>query len=124
MYDLLIIGGGPAGVAGAIYAARKKMKTVLVTEGFGGQSLVSADVQNWIGLKSVSGFYLAKMMEEHVRAQEGLEVIEGDLVEKVEKRTDGFLAQTKEGKKFEAKTILVTAGSRRRKLGVPGEKEF
>src|SRR3989344_1487256 len=124
MYDLLIIGGGPAGVAGAIYAARKKIKTVLVTEGFGGQSLVSADVQNWIGTKSVSGFELAKMMEDHVRAQEDLEVIDGDLVVGVEKIPKGFKAKTQKGKQFEAKTILVTSGSRRRKLGVPGEKEF
>ena len=69
MYDLIIIGGGPGGVAAGIYAARKKMKTALVTDTFGGQSLVSSSIENWIGTKSISGFDLAKNLEEHLRAQ-------------------------------------------------------
>ena len=60
MYDLIIIGGGPAGVSAGIYAARKKIKTLLVADSFGGQSLVSADIQNWIGEPSISGFDLAQ----------------------------------------------------------------
>src|SRR5437868_3437825 len=81
MYDLIIIGGGPAGVAAGVYAARKKMKTALVADTFGGQSAISTDIQNWIGTKSISGFDLAKSLEEHVRAQDGsIEIIDGDLV--------------------------------------------
>ena len=64
MYDLVIIGGGPAGVAAGVYAARKKIKVALVAESFGGQSLVSADVQNWIGTKSISGLDLGKALIE------------------------------------------------------------
>ncbi len=123
MYDLIIIGGGPGGVAAGIYAARKKIKTLLVTETFGGQSLVSADIQNWIGTKSISGFDLAKSLEDHLKAQEGIEIIEGDLVDFVSKKNSGFEIKTKAGKSFETKYILVASGSRRRKLGVPGEAE-
>ena len=131
MFDLIIIGGGPAGVAAGVYAARKKIKTLLIAEAFGGQSLVSNDIQNWIGAKSISGFDLAKNFEEHLRAQEGIEIVDGDLVTEVEKVSDvrlregqGFRVKTKNGKSFETKYVLVTSGSRRRKLGAPGEKEF
>lgn len=124
MFDLIIIGGGPGGVAAGVYAARKKIKTVLITDTFGGQSLVSADVQNWIGTKSVSGFDLGKMLEDHLRAQEGIEIVDGDLAVGVEKKPEGFVVKTEGGKNFETKYLLITSGSRRRKLGVPGEKEF
>jgi len=123
-YDLIIIGGGPAGVAAGVYAARKKIKTLLITENFGGQSIVSADIQNWIGIKSISGMELAKNLEEHLRAQEGIEITEGELTAKVSKIDDGFQVETKSGKSFDTKTVLVTSGSRRRRLGVPGEDKF
>lgn len=125
MYDLIIIGGGPAAVAAGVYAARKKIKLLVIAgkDGFGGQSLVSADVQNWIGTQSVSGSELGKMLEDHLRSQEGTEVLE-DFVIKVEKINGGFEVETQDEKKFNTKTVLVTTGSRRKKLGVPGEKEF
>ncbi len=121
MHDLVIVGGGPAGVAAGIYAARKKMKTILVAETFGGQSFVSADVQNWIGTKSVSGFDFAKMLEDHLRAQEDIEIVDGALVVKVEKEGSLFKVMTNTGKEFETKILLVTSGSRRKKLNIPGE---
>ncbi len=128
MYDLVIIGGGPAGVAAGVYAARKKMKTVLVTDAFGGQSVVSAAVENWIGEKSISGYDLAQKMEAHLRAQEGIEIDDGDLVTGVElpqgTQLPSFIVRTKKSKVFETRAILLVSGSRRRKLGVPGEKEF
>lgn len=124
MYELIIIGGGPAGVAAGIYGARKKIKTLLIADSFGGQSLVSADVRNWIGTKSVSGYDLGKMLEEHLRDQEDIDIMGDDTVEKIEKRPSGFTLQTKKGKSFETKYALIASGSRRKKLGVPGEKEF
>jgi alkyl hydroperoxide reductase subunit F len=125
MYDLIIIGGGPGGVAAGIYAARKKMKTALVTDSFGGQSLVSNGIENWIGIKSISGFDLAKSLEEHLRAQAGIDIMDGDLVSGVAKRDDGtFLVTTKNGKSLETKYILLTSGSRRKRLGVSGEDQF
>ena len=124
MYGLIIIGGGPAGVAAGIYAARKKIKTLLIAESFGGQSLTSADVQNWIGTKSVSGYDLARMLEDHLKAQGDIEILEGALATKIEKMGKGFKVTTSDGKTFETITILMTSGSSRKKLGVPGEKEL
>ena len=121
---MVIVGGGPAAVAAGIYAARKRMKAVLITESLGGQSLVSASIENWIGTKSVSGFEFAKMLEEHLRAQEDIEIVEGDLVTVVQKQGGGFRVATRSGKTFETKTLFVGSGSRRRKLGIPGEKEM
>ncbi len=130
IYDLIIIGGGPAGVAAGVYAARKKIKTVLVTDSFGGQSLVSADIQNWIGAKSISGFDLAKSLEEHLKAQEDIEIIEGDkvasilLTEDAKETRPTFKVTTESGKTLETKTVLVATGSRYKRLGIPGEDKF
>jgi alkyl hydroperoxide reductase subunit F len=124
MHDLVIIGGGPAGVAAGVYAARKKIKTLLIAESFGGQSLVSADVQNWIGTKSISGFDLAQNLEQHLKAQEDIEILEGDLASGIEKTADGFVVKTRDGKSFDTKYVFLASGSRRRRLGVPGEDKF
>ncbi|MDO8554996.1 MAG: FAD-dependent oxidoreductase [bacterium] len=123
-YDLIIVGGGPAGISAGVYAARKKIKFLLATETLGGQSAVASEIQNWIGIKSISGFELAKKMEEHLMAHEGIEVEEGYSAEKVEKTKNGFIVVLKNGKSFETKTILATTGGRRRRLGVTGEKDF
>lgn len=111
-------------MAAGVYAARKKIKTLLITDSFGGQSLVSADVQNWIGTKSVSGFDLGKMLEGHLRAQEDMEIVEGESVSGVKEAKEGIRVETASGKSYEAKFILVALGSRRRKLGIPGEREL
>lgn len=121
MYDLIIIGGGPAGAAAGVYAGRKRLKTALITESFGGQSIVSDDIQNWIGIKSISGFELAKNLEEHVRAQETVEIISGDKVNAVKEISGGYEVATDTGKSLSAKALIITSGGRRRKLGVPGE---
>lgn len=148
MYDLIIIGGGPAGIAGGIYAARKKIKTLLITDTFGGQSLPASDIQNYVGIKSISGLELAQKLEEHLRAQSEIDIVDSDLVIKIEKnppggrggfsarggpqpkadesrtQASGWKIKTKKGKTFESKTILVASGSRRKKLNIPGEAEF
>lgn len=124
MYDLTIVGGGPGGVAAGVYAARKKIKTLLITDSFGGQSAISGDVQNWIGTKSISGYELAKALEEHLRAQEDIDIVDDDLVTGVQKEDGAFSVATRNGKTYKTKYILLASGSRRKKLGVPGEKEF
>lgn len=108
-----------------VYVARKKLKTLLLTEEFGGQSIVSADVQNWIGTKSLSGIDLAKNLEAHVRNYpEEVEIKMPELASKVTKSEDGFTVETDKGGAYQAKSIIVASGARRRKLGIPGEKEF
>ena len=67
MYDLAIIGGGPAGVAAGVYAARKRLKTIFIAEAIGGQSVDSVGIENWIGTEKISGLDLAKSLEKHLR---------------------------------------------------------
>ena len=124
MFDLIIVGGGPAAVAAGVYAARKKIKTLLITDSFGGQSLVSSDVQNWIGDKSITGLELAQKLEEHLRAQDDIEIIDNDRVNLVEKKEASFKVGTKNGKFYETKTLLIASGSRRKRLGVSGEDKL
>lgn len=124
IYDLIIIGGGPAGAAAAVYTARKKLKAVIITDNFGGQSIVSDDIQNWIGEARISGVELAKKFETHIRAQIGIEIFTGDKVSQITKTESVFEISTESGKKMEANAILIAAGARRRKLNVPGEENF
>lgn len=126
VFDLAIIGGGPAGVAAGVYAARKRLKTIFITESFGGQSIESAGIENWIGTKSIPGPDFGLMLQEHLRAYTGefVEILLGDKVNKVEKLDKGFKVHTEAGKEYNSKTVLVATGSTRRKLEIPGAKEF
>lgn len=125
-YELLIIGGGPGGVSAGVYAARKRIKTALVTESFGGQSIESEGIQNWIGTINISGLDLAKAMEAHLRAyaKDVVDIMPGKRVRSLEKNGDNFKATMETGEEIIAKTVLVTAGSTRRKLDIPGSREF
>ena len=125
MFDLAILGGGPAGCAAGVYAARKQLNTILITESFGGQSIVSQGIENWIGDQVIPGLELAKKLENHVKKYAGDEFMiqEGVRITNVEKIDGGFKVITTNGK-FEAKTVLVTTGSHRRKITVPGADEF
>ncbi len=124
MYDLIIIGGGPAGAAAGVYAARKKLKTLIITESWGGQSMVSSSIENWIGTVSISGFELAQALERHVRAQEGIEIAPPDKVSEVGEIPGGYEVKTEKGTVYQTKTLIVASGGRRRRLGVPGEDKF
>ncbi len=123
-YDVVIIGGGPAAAAAGVYVARKQMKAVVITESIGGQSIVSADIQNWIGTPSISGYDLAKNLEAHLRAQPNLEIRMPERVVKVEKENGDFLVETDKGKTYKARAVIVASGARRRRLNVPGEDKF
>lgn len=125
MYDLAIIGGGPAGVAAGIYGSRKKLKTVFIAESFGGQSAAASEIQNWIGTISISGKELAENLEGHLKAyaDDSVEIKDGEKAELVEEISNGFLVKTDVGE-YKTKTVLVASGSHRRKLDIPGAKEF
>lgn len=131
LYDLIIIGGGPAGTAAAVYAARKQLKTLLITESFGGQSIVSADIQNWIGEPHISGFDLAKKFEDQVRSFSEVEIKMPEKAVAVRKincsngsRSCDFEVKTDQNNQYQGKAIILTAGARRRRLGIPGEDKF
>lgn len=126
MYDLLIIGGGPAGAAAGVYAARKRVRSVLVTKDWGGQSTVSPDVQNWIGTPHISGVDIASALKKHVEtyAEDVLEVADADVVSALKEVKGGFEATTESGKTLQARTVLVCSGSHRRKLPVEGAQRL
>lgn len=125
MFELCIIGGGPAGVSAGIYAARKHLKTIFITESFGGQSTESVGIENWIGTKKISGLDFGKILEEHLRAHASdiLEIRSGERVTAISKDGDEFKITTDKGS-YSAQTVLITTGSTRKKLEVLGAKEF
>lgn len=126
MYDLIIIGGGPAGSAAAVYAARKRLKAAIITSDFGGQSVVSEDIQNWIGTPHISGSDLAKGLEAHVMeyASDALDIKKGAKATEVTKEGDNFKVSLDNDEVLESRAVLITTGSERRKLTVPGAEEF
>lgn len=125
IFELAILGGGPAGAAAGVYAARKELDSILITEEFGGQSTDSPDIQNWIGTPSISGDGFREVLKEHVTsyAGESLKIEEGTRVEEVRKTDDYFEIETTK-QSHKAKTVLVATGAHRRKLDIPGAKEF
>lgn len=125
LYDLCVIGGGPAGVAAGIYSARKKIKTVFVTETFKGQSVVSDNIQNWIGTVSISGEELATNLEKHLKAYAGniVDIKEKEIVTELTKVGEVFNVKTNKSE-YKAKTVLIASGSIRRKLKAEGAEKF
>lgn len=131
IYDLAIIGGGPAGAAAAIYAARKRLQTVMIVRDWFGQSSVSDKIENWIGTIAIPGMDLAKSLESHAKAY-GKDIIEFKEnetctnIEKIEGESQSgtFFKITTSKSSYEAKTVLVATGSGRKKLEVPGAQEY
>ncbi len=125
IYDLAILGGGPAGAAAAVYAARKRLKSVLITKDWLGQSYSSEGIENWIGTIKISGLDLSKSLEAHAKAYADgiIDFREGELAGLVTRTTEGFTVKTDKGS-YSARAILVATGSSRRKLDVPGAAEY
>lgn len=123
IYDLIIIGGGPAGVSAGVYAARKKLKTLLITPEFGGQSIVSEGIENWIGTVKISGNDLAKSFKEHLLAyaNDSVTILEEHVSDI--KKNENFSVFADSGE-YNSKALLIATGSTRRKLEIPGAEEF
>lgn len=123
MYDIIVVGGGPAGLTAAIYGLRAG-KTVLVIEknGFGGQIAFSPKVENIPGTKVISGAAFAEDLTEQAMAL-GADV-ELEKVVKVEKTTDGFSVLTEEEGAYRGKSVILAVGVKHRTLGLPGEDEL
>lgn len=123
IYDIIIIGGGPAGITAGIYCVRQKMSLLLITKEFGGQmARKTVEIENYTGFPKISGLDLIKKFKEHMD-DKGVKVEMGEVV-KVEKNKDIFSVFTKEGKEFQSKTIIVATGAKPKELNVLGEKEF
>lgn len=125
MYDLAIIGGGPAGVAAGVYASRKRLKTIFITKDWQSQSTVSEGIENWIGTVKIEGQAFAQALEGHLRAYASdiVDIKIGEYCTNIAKAEGGFEVST-EGKAYKAKTVLITTGSSRRKLDIPGADRY
>ncbi|MBW3022762.1 FAD-dependent oxidoreductase [Candidatus Woesearchaeota archaeon] len=122
MYDLIIIGAGPGGLAAAVYAARQKINFCVISKDIGGQTKWSSDVENYLGFHLVSGEQLTQKFEEHIK-EYNIEMKEGESVNEIQKTNGTFNIATDKGE-YETKTILIVSGKKPRKLNVPGEEEF
>lgn len=123
LYDVIIVGGGPAGLSAAIYAARKVLKTVFISKDIGGQVTWTYDVDNYLGFSQIDAAGLIAKFEEHVTKYDveklvGLEVTAVEIAGKTKKII------TKEGNTFIGTTLIIATGKRHKLLDVPGEKEF
>ena len=123
MYDLIIIGGGPAGITAGIYAARKKLNTFLITKEWGGQITEANEIENWPGVKTISGVNLMNQMVEHLKSFE-IEIEEGAEVINLEKADEGFVVRDNKDKEHKTKTVIIATGKIPRSLNIPGEEEF
>ncbi len=125
MFDLAIIGGGPGGVAAGVYASRKRLKTVFITDSWGGQSIVSPSIENWIGTVAIPGEKLAEDLKKHLEAyaSDVVHIKAGEKATNIEKIDGGFRVTT-DKESYETKTVLITTGSTRRKLEIPGADTF
>ncbi len=121
-YDLIIIGAGPAGITASVYAARKKIDTLVVTKDIGGQAARSGDIQNYTGYQFISGPELAEKFEEHMRKFD-FDIRENEEVIKLAADRNNFSVKTDKDS-YRAKTVIVASGKKSRELGVPGEKDF
>lgn len=122
MYDLIIIGAGPAGITAAVYAARKKMKSLVVSKDIGGQAAWSGDIENYTGYQFITGPELAAKFEEHMRKYD-IELKENEGAIGLKKEGDIITVTTDKGN-YEARSVIIASGKRTRELNVPGEKEF
>ena len=122
MKDLIIIGGGPAGCSAAIYATRRYLDTLLITDDFTGQLGLSSTVENYLGFKNISGLDLAKKFKDHLLDYD-IEINSFEKVREIKKQNNSFLVITDEGE-YESRTLLLCMGASPRKLNVINEEKF
>ncbi|HDP69574.1 MAG TPA: thioredoxin-disulfide reductase [Actinobacteria bacterium] len=122
MFDLIIIGGGPAGMTAGVYAGRKMLKTLMLTESIGGKVSWSMWVENYLGYQYIPGAELVEKFKEHL---ENFNIErEFSHVVGLSKIDGGFVVNTKEGENYEGKAIIIATGRTQRKLSIPGEDIF
>ncbi len=123
MYELIIIGGGPAGMTAAVYAARKKIKTLLISIDLGGQPLYTSGIENYMGYQYIEGHELMQRFEEQMR-QFPIDQKIGDGVTSLSLLEKGFEVKTDKGDVYHGKAVIIATGKRPRPLNVPGEERL
>jgi thioredoxin-disulfide reductase len=121
MYDVIIVGAGPAGLTAAIYTSRRELKSLVLTKDLSDQVMSTSHIENYPGFKGIDGLTLMQEMEKHVKSF-GVEVIYEEVVKIIPKK-NFFIVKTEE-KSYEGKTVILAFGKTPRSLNVPGEKEF
>ena len=122
-YDLLILGGGPAAMSTAVYAARKMMNFAIITKDFGGQVRETSEIENWLGFQSINAKDLVDSFEEHVKSFD-IPVSLGTSITEVKREADAFKVQTDDIRIYSSRTLILATGKRHRPLNVLGEKEL
>jgi alkyl hydroperoxide reductase subunit F len=123
MYELIIIGGGPAGMTAAVYAARKKLNTLLISYDIGGQVLWTVGVENYMGYQFIEGPELMQKFQEQVR-QFPLDMKTGERVSSLSPISRGFEARTDKGESYQTRAAIIATGKRPRQLNVSGEEKL
>lgn len=123
IYELIIIGAGPAGMTAAVYSARKKIDTLLISKDIGGQVLTTSWIENYMGYQYITGQELIRKFQEQV-AQFPIALAIGENVRKINIEKDHFLILTESNKKFQSTALIIASGKKSRPLNVPGEKEL
>jgi len=122
-WDLLIVGGGPAGLNAALYAKRKGLEVGLVADELGGQLHNTSLVDNYLGINAIQGADLSRVFVEHLKALD-VPILKGVRVKKIATHGPDYTIHVSNGKEYLTKTVLLTTGGTSRKLGIPGEDEF
>lgn len=123
IYDLAIIGAGPAGLSASVYASRYGISNVVIGGIAGGLTTQTHEIGNWLGTEKIAGFEFAQKAQDHTKSYEKAEMI-GAMVDDIDQVDEKYVLFLSDGKKIEAKTILLAMGTKHRHLGAPGEKEF
>ena len=126
-YEVLVVGGGPAGASAAIYAARKGIRTGVIAERFGGQVMDTMSIENFISVKETEGPKLAAALEEHVKEYD-VDIMseqKADNIVSAEKNEDGYIhVQLESGATLKSRSVILSTGARWREMNVPGEQEY
>ncbi len=123
-WDVIVIGGGPAGLTAAIYTVRKGLTTLLITKDIGGQAALSGNVENYLGFTMITGWELAQKFREHIEKFEHGNILEGVAVTNITGSEGNWCVLASNGQNYWARALIIASGRRPRLLGVPGEKEF